>query len=54
MITAEMDERTARTYRNALETVVIFINDKTKNVTELKRVDAALNFLTENRAKEVI
>ena len=53
MITAEMDERTARTYRNALEAVVIFINDKTKSVTELKRVDAALNFLTENRTEEV-
>ena len=54
MITAEMDERTARTYRNALETVVIFLGNKTKNLTELKRIDAALNFLTENRVEEVI
>ena len=53
-VLADMDQRTLRNYRNALESVVHFMANRTKNIIELKRIDAALNFLQDNRSDDVI
>ncbi len=53
-ILADMDVRTLQNYKNALETVVYFMVNKSNDVVELKRIDAALNYLQENRNEDVI
>ena len=53
-IVEEMDMRTFRNYRNALEAVVYFVNNKSKSTIELKRIDAALNFLLDDRNEDVV
>ena len=53
-ILQDMDVRTLNNYKNALETVVFFMDNKSKNTVELKRADAALNFLQDNRNDDVI
>ena len=50
----EMDMHTLLNYKNALETVVYFMANKSKNAVELKRIDAALNFLQDGRNEDVI
>ena len=53
-VSEEMDMRTLLNYKNALETVVYFMANKSKNAVELKRIDAALNFLQDGRNEDVI
>lgn len=53
-ILEEMDMRALQNYKNALESVVYFWANKSKNTIELKRIDAALNFLLDERNEDVI
>ena len=53
-VIAETDSRTLQNYKNALETVVIFISNKNKNTIELKRINAALEFLLNDRNEDVL
>lgn len=46
--------QTFKKYKNALETIVFFTYNKENSTIELKRVDASLDFLYENRDDEVI
>ena len=50
----EMDSCTLNNYRNALETIVLFISNKSNGIIELKRVEAALNFLNDKRSEDVV
>ena len=50
----EMDNCTLVNYRNALETIVLFVSNKSNGIIELKRVEAALNFLNDKRSKDVL
>ena len=50
----EMDLQILLKYKNALETVVYFMTNKSKSTIELKRIDAALNFLQDGRNEDVI
>ena len=52
-ITADMNTRTLNTYKNALETVVYFLSNSSRNIIELKRIDSALNFLFDGRNEDV-
>ena len=50
----EMYLQTLSKYKNALDVVVSFMNNKTKSVIDLKFVDAALNILMDDRNNDVI
>lgn len=50
----ETMEHTFKNYKNALEAIIYFLENKVNSPVELKRVDASLNFLYENRNGEVI
>ena len=49
-----MDNLTLKKYKNALETIVFFMSNKSKSLIELKRVEAAINFLYDDRNEDVI
>ena len=53
-IIEEMDNLTLKKYKNALETIVFFMSNKSKSLIELKRVEAAINFLYDDRNEDVI
>lgn len=46
-------KNTLDNYRNNLETLFIFLNKKSENPLELRRIDATLNFLLDNLADSV-
>lgn len=46
--------KTSLKYKNALETIIIFMANQVSSLAELKRVEASLDFLFENRDDEVI
>ena len=41
-------KNTLDNYRNNLEALFIFLNKKSENPLELRRIDATLNFLLDN------
>ena len=45
LVMEEMNKRIYQKYRNAIEAIIIFINEKMTNFVELKRIDATLDFL---------
>ena len=50
----EMDRRILLKYKNALDTIISFTENKNNNITDLKFVDAALNVLQDDRNKDVL
>lgn len=50
----ETYNKTLSKYRNALDSVVSFANNRSKNIIDLRFVDAALNILLEDRNDDVI
>ena len=50
----ETYRKTLSKYRNALDTVVSFMNNRSKSIIDLRFVDAALNILMDDRNEEVI
>ena len=53
-ILEEADGRTLQNYKNALEAIVQYMANPIKNTIELKRIDAALNYLQDDRNEDAI
>lgn len=54
IVVEEMKERTLKRYRNALECVIDFLTNSTKDIIDLRRVESALAFLNEDRNQNVL
>lgn len=54
MVLGDMYQRTLSKYKNALETVISFMENKSKSIIDLKFVDSALSILMDDRNEDVI